>query len=183
MKNVLVLNGSPDGTYAMNRQLERLVHALRQQSMIADQVTLRDLSIRHCTGCWNCWVKTPGECIHHDDAADVLRRLLRADLLVMASPLVMGHPSAVLKRFMDRMIPLVHPYVQWDRGECHHYARYAQYPKLALYLEKEADTDEEDIAITTDLMSRAARNLKSSLVFTRTLEDNMDEVCDEINRL
>ena len=183
MNQVLILNGAPSGTYTLDNRVSQLLQALQQREISADQVVLRELSIRHCTGCWSCWVKTPGECIHRDDAADVLRRILQADLLLMASPLLMGYPSAVLKRFMDRMIPLVHPYIQWDRGECHHQARYAHYPQMGLYLEKESDTDADDMEIVCDLMSRAARNMKTSLLFTHTLEDNLDEVCDEINRL
>jgi multimeric flavodoxin WrbA len=183
MKKMLILNGAPDEKFAMDARLAQLETALTGKAILVETITIRDLQLHHCTGCWSCWVKTPGVCIHTDDAVKVLRQVVEADVLLMASPLMMGYPSALLKRFMDRMIPLVHPYIEWEGGECHHLARYAHYPKMALYLEKEADTDEEDIRLTSDLFARAARNLKTSLVFTHILEDDLNEVCDEINCL
>ena len=45
------------------------------------------------------------------------------------------------------MIPLLHPYIELVKGECHHKKRYSKYPKLALILDRDHDpeTDDEDI--------------------------------------
>jgi multimeric flavodoxin WrbA len=179
---ILLLNGSPSGVVLMESSLEKISQTLKVGGHSISQVVLRDLKVKHCVGCWNCWVKTPGECVHRDDVESVLRQILKADLLLLASPLIMGYPSAILKQFMDRMIPLVHPYIVLDHGECHHQARYGAYPKMGLLLEKETDTDEEDIEIVRDLFERVARNMKTTLQFTYTTDEDLQEVCDEINR-
>ncbi|MBI9050322.1 MAG: flavodoxin family protein [Anaerolineaceae bacterium] len=183
MKNVVIINGSPSDKNGLNKKANQLHAELINNAITSTQIKLRELRIDHCTGCWSCWNKTPGECILQDDVANCLRQIIHADLLIFAAPLFMGYPSALTKRFMDRMIPLVHPYIEWDRGECHHWARYEKYPRLALLLEKENDTDKVDINIVRDLFSRAARNLKSDLAFTYTIDDDMKEVCNEINHL
>ncbi len=180
--DILVINGSPTETNLLESSLGKLSQALEIGGHKTNQVVLRDLQIKHCLGCWGCWAKTPGKCIHQDDVEQVLRQTLKADLLILASPLIMGYPSAVLKQFMDRMIPLVHPYIMLDHGECHHRARYAAYPKMGLFLQREADTDEEDIEIVSTLFERVARNMKTTLQFTHTTNEDMQEVCNEINR-
>ena len=180
---ILILNGSPTEQTLLVLSLQHLSRTLEIHGHSVKQVPLRDLQVKHCLGCWTCWVKTPGECVHKDDVESALRLILKADLLILASPLIMGYPSAVLKQFMDRMIPLVHPYIMLDHGECHHQARYGAYPKMGLLLEKEADTDAEDIEIVRDLFERVARNMKTTLQFTHTTDEDLQEVSDEINRL
>ena len=183
MKNIVVVNGSPEKMGDINKKLNNLSENIMAAGDRYFQIELRDLDIHHCTGCWSCWNKTPGLCIFDDDMPDCYRKIVHADVLIMASPVIMGYPSAILKRFMDRMIPLVHPYIEWENGECHHMARYDHYPRMALYLEKGTDTDNDDINIIRDLFSRAARNLKTDLAFTYTTSDRLEDVCNEINNL
>ncbi len=183
---ITLLNGNPDADNADNvgfeEYLQRLVVALEEEHQLTT-FTLRDLDIAYCTGCWGCWVKTPGECVARDASAEICRAALYAELLLFASPLRMGFVSALLKKTMDKMIPLVHPYIVMDQGEMHHRARYASYPLLGLLLEQGPDADAEDVAITTDILSRTALNLKSRLAFTRLTSDPITEVCHAIDRL
>jgi multimeric flavodoxin WrbA len=182
MKSIVVINGSPTDETDLNQKLEILSGRIHSETIEYNQIDIRKLEIHHCSGCWTCWNKTPGVCIFQDDMTECYRKIIHADLLMMASPLILGYPTAIMKRFMDRLIPLVHPYIEWENGECHHIARYDHYPRMALYLEKESSTDFDDINIVRDLFARAARNLKSELAFTFTTTEDMDEVCNEINR-
>jgi hypothetical protein len=88
--------------------------------------------------------------------------------------------TALLKRAVDRMIPLIHPYFIIEGGEAHHRARYARYPKFSLLLGAGSDSDAEDIEITTALWKRTARNMKSSLIFTAVSDRAPEEVADEL---
>jgi multimeric flavodoxin WrbA len=147
------------------------------------ELPLRRLDIRYCIGCFDCWLKTPGECHSRDASADVRRAIIASDWTLFASPLVMGFPSALLKKTMDKMLPLIHPYMVLDRGELHHRARYTHYPKFGLILAREDDTDEDDIRLVSELFARTMRNIKSSLKFTRLVGEPVMEVAHEINRL
>lgn len=185
--NVCILNGNPGTeTDTLETWLAALERSLGARGDTAvRRLDLRDLQVRYCTGCWGCWVKTPGECVARDDSALVCREVIASDLTLFASPLLMGFPSALLKKVQDKLIPLVHPYIELDHGECHHQTRYAptRYPKMGLVLHAEADTDDEDLRLVGGMYARTALNLKSRLVLERTTRDSVEEVADAIGRL
>lgn len=177
---ITILNGEPNSTSPFHNYL----HALARQLMVSGhEVTtldLADLNLKGCSGCWGCWVKTPGLCVKRDDSERVCRAAIGADLLLLASPLVMGFTTALLKRAVDQLIQLIHPYFAIEGGEAHHAARYASYPKFGLLLGAGDDCDAEDIEITTAMWKRTARNIKSSMVFTAVASRVVEEIADEI---
>lgn len=181
---VTILNGNPNvENRAFDEYTARLSEALLAGGVQVTTLTLRDMDIRYCTGCWTCWVKTPGECLSKDDSHLVRKAVINSDLTVMAAPVVMGYPSALMKKAVDKLVPIVMPYVTLVQGEVHHVARYSRYPKLALLLEPEAVTDTEDLEIISDLFRRAALNLQSELAFTHLTTQPLEEAVHAVNRL
>jgi multimeric flavodoxin WrbA len=138
------------------------------------------LDLKGCSGCFNCWVRTPGECSKRDDSATVCRAVLNADLVLLAAPIVMGFTTALLKRAADQMIQLIHPYFVVEGGEVHHRARYAHVPQMGLLLGADADTDAEDIEITSAMWRRMTRNMKSQMAFVAVANRSAEEVADEL---
>jgi hypothetical protein len=98
----------------------------------------------------------------------------------MASPVMMGFPSALLKKALDKLIPLLHPYIKLVNGECHHRKRYDRYPLLGLILEKSGDTTEEDIRIIGHWFDRFSLNFRTRVVFTTANGRATREVMDAI---
>jgi multimeric flavodoxin WrbA len=143
-------------------------------------LTLRDMPLRYCVGCWACWAKTPGQCAAQDASLEMDRAVINSDFTLWAAPLKMGYPAALLKMAMDKHIPLIHPYMVVDQGEAHHLKRYARYPRLGLLVQKESDTDERDLQIVTDLYCRTALNLKTRLEFCLTTETPVFDVTRRI---
>jgi hypothetical protein len=182
--NIIILNGNPDpGNKAFDRYIASILKELAGRGHLARSFVLREMNIRYCTGCWTCWIKTPGECVHRDDMASIYKAAMASDLLVFASPLVMGFMSGLLKRANERLIPLIHPYSDIIQGECHHRVRYDRYPGLGLILEKGPDADDEDVRITTDIYRREAVNFHSSLRAAFLTDRPVNEVCNEIDAL
>ena len=182
--NITILNGNPaPKNAAFDGYLGELVKTLQSSGHAVTLLQLRDMEIHYCTGCWGCWVKTPGECVAKDDSAEICRAAIHSDLVLHASPAIMGFYSALLKKATDKMIPLVHPYITVDQGEAHHRARYKRYPLFGLLLQRGEDTDDEDIQIIADIHSRTALNIKTRLAFTCTTDDPIEEVAREIDRL
>lgn len=177
---IAILNGEPDSTSAFESYLAEVARSLAASGHAVNPLNLRDLDLKGCSGCFGCWVRTPGECVKRDDGVRVCRAAIEADLLLVASPMIMGFTSALLKRATDQMIPLIHPYFVMEGGEVHHLARYARYPLFGLLLGAEADTDDEDIQITTAMWRRTARNMKSRLIFTAVAGRSAQEVADEL---
>ncbi len=178
---ITILNGNPGADLGLSspgfdEYLAALKGELEAGSHSVTLLNLRDLDLKHCVGCWNCWVKTPGECTTRDDGPRMRRTILGADFVLHASPLIMGYPSALSKKALDKSIPLIHPYMAIVNGEFHHRARYERYPRLGLLVQKEANTEEADLRITADLFARTALNMKTGLAFARDTSASVEEV-------
>lgn len=176
---ITILNGDPDPASEFQCYLQTVAQRLAAAGHTIATLDLRELDLKNCSGCFGCWVKTPGECVQRGDNAKLCRAAIDADLLLLASPITMGFTTALLKRAADHMIALIHPYFVVENGEVHHRARYAHYPIFGLLLGA-GDSDAEDIEITTTLWSRMARNMKSRMVFTAIANRSAEEVADEI---
>ena len=178
---ITVLNGNPDANdIPFDNYLKELSGKLQADQYQVQVLDLRDMEIRYCIGCFGCWVKTPGECFAPDESKQVRQAVIQSDFTLFASPLRMGFQSALLKRMMDKLIPLIHPYFVVDRNEAHHRARYDHYPRFGLLLQKEIDTDTEDLRIVGDIFSRTALNLKTRLAFSMLTDQPVERVAEAI---
>lgn len=160
----------------MSRQLTAKGHHLKD-------FDLTKMDIRSCTGCWGCWVKTPGECIIRDDMVHVLEGIIQSDLTLFIAKPVLGYVNGTMKMAMDRTIPLVHPYIMLVQNECHHRKRYLKYPRFGLILEDSGDLEPEDRNIIEHLFQRYALNFKSELKMFRDTSVAAMEVVNEINNI
>jgi multimeric flavodoxin WrbA len=181
---IIILNGNPDGkNKPFDRFLEKLGVVLEKENHTVKILELRNMDINYCTGCWGCWVKTPGQCVIHDDSNIVCDETINSDLVIFASPLIMGFISATLKKTMDRMISLLHPYIEFVEKECHHCKRYDKYPLLGLILDENHENFHQDITITIDIFKRFSLNFRSKLQFTGFAANPVQEVINEINHI
>ena len=178
----LLINGNPySDRKEMDKYIDKLFDAIHSTGHEVQTLVLRDMKIKPCTGCFNCWVKNPGNCIIRDDANEVSMQYIASDHVILASPLIMGFISSLLKNTMDRNIPLVHPHLEDVDNEVHHKKRYDKYPVISFLLEKESFTDAEDIAIVTGIFQREAINVRSSLGFVRFIDTPVQEVLHAID--
>jgi multimeric flavodoxin WrbA len=176
---ITILNGNPEPS-SLDTYLGDLRAQLESRGHILTQVDLRDLDLRYCIGCFGCWVKTPGVCSTQDDSCQMRRAVIHSDFTLWAAPMQMGFPSALLKMALDKSIPLIHPYIVLDHGEAHHRPRYDHYPRLGLLVAPEADTDAADLDFVSDIFSRTAINMKSTLEFALTTDTPIEEVANRI---
>jgi len=122
---ILAINGSPRGAAGNTDVLVRAFLAgARESGAETEIVYLKDKTIHHCEGCFSCWVRTPGICIHDDDMTELLPRLRAADVGVIASPLYGNMVTGLMKNFMDRTLPLSHPAIEQQGDQYLHPPRY-----------------------------------------------------------
>jgi multimeric flavodoxin WrbA len=176
---ITILNGEPDPASGFQEDVLKMAKRLTASGHQVTTLELRELDLKGCSGCFGCWVKTPGQCVRCDDSETVCRAAIGADLLLLASPITMGFTTALLKRAVDQLIPLLHPYFVAEGGEVHHHARYAKYPELGLILGVGQDSDDEDVEITTAMWRRMARNFKSRLLFTAIMNHASNHTPEE----
>ncbi len=182
--NTLILKGGPaTGHQEFHTYLKNLERKLEKNPGTVQTCNLAEMNIHYCTGCWSCWLKTPGRCMFRDDMEQILPRVLTADFVIYATPLAMGFVHSSLKKTMDRMIPLVLPYIGIYHGECHHYLRYPKSPAMGVLVEKEEDTDAADLEIVTRTFQRLSLNFRSRFIFSETTETPQEVILDEIGRI
>jgi len=178
---ILILNGNPD---TKNEDFEHYVNLLTDElSKDKNELTLikiRDKRITHCAGCWDCWVKTPGECRFNDDSIAIRENYINSDMVIFASPLIMGFISAILKKVMDKLIPLLHPYIEMVKKESHHSKRYDKYPLIGLLYQNNS-RENTDAEITTDIFNRFALNFRTDLAFSFSVKTELVDVINEID--
>ena len=104
---ILILNGSPkreksDTMHITRAFLEGMQEAAHQEIHVIDVI---DRHIEYCTGCFAC-KRNGGTCIHDDDMRDILKEILKSDLLLFSFPLYCYGMPAPLKALLDRTMPL-----------------------------------------------------------------------------
>jgi multimeric flavodoxin WrbA len=177
---ILVLDGNPDPAHrAWEEYLGAFAKALDRVGAGVRTCTLREMDIHYCTGCWSCWWKTPGLCTFKDDMTGVYPVMLASDLVVWASPLVLGNVSALTKKAQDRFIPLLHPYIELVNGESHHRRRYPKDIDMGLIIETADGDTREDAEIVRHMHERLALNGRGRLRFFATTARGAEEVANE----
>jgi hypothetical protein len=177
---ILILNGDArPGETPLAVYLAKFKAALEAGGASVKRLDLSELDIKFCTGCFTCWWATPGLCAFRDGMETIYPAVLESDLLIWASPLVLGTVPTLVKKTQDRLIPLLHPYFELVQGEVHHRKRYDRYPDLGLIVEPRAEDDPEDLAGVRFLFERFGVNLHSSFKVFASTEDVPEEAARE----
>ena len=134
IKNIVVF----DGGYRSNKNsktsfmVNHFIDGAKEVGANVEYFKLKDYNIKECTGCYTCWTKSPGKCIFDnkkvgDDMAMLRQKYREADLVVFASPLYIFNVSGILKTFMDRLLPVLQPYMLLnDNGNIMHPDRFPE---------------------------------------------------------
>lgn len=112
---VLALNSSPrsQGESKTELMLSHLVQGMKEAGADVEAVELRKKKINNCIGCFTCWTKSPGRCIHKDDmTGELFPKWLESDLAVYASPLYHFTVNATMKAFIERTLPVLEPFFE-----------------------------------------------------------------------
>ncbi|MHA1637697.1 MAG: flavodoxin family protein [Candidatus Thorarchaeota archaeon] len=159
--DALILNGMESVSTTGLDLLEAIKTELDERKIRCNVINLKDHDIAHCRGCFDCWVKTPGECVIDDFGREVAMRVIQSDLVIYLSPVTFGGYSSVLKKAIDRNICLVHPYFIKIEGEYHHKKRYNTYPRL-IGIGTLENHDDRKVQLFKTLITRNALNMHSS---------------------
>ena len=117
---VLAINSSarPKGQTKTGLVLDRLVDGMRDAGAEVELVELRKKKVNYCIGCFTCWTKTPGRCVHKDDmTSELFPKWLASDLVVYASPLYYFTVNAEMKAFIERTLPVLQPFFEETKDD------------------------------------------------------------------
>jgi len=155
---ITIMNGANKVDYPKEYQnLLDIDNGLGGENQIT-QFDIKDLDIKPCTGCWTCWIKDPGTCIHKDDMVDIYKSVNQSDLLLIVSTIRAGFLDSDVKKVVERQFALLLPYMTNVNDEFHHIPRYDKQPKLGLVIVGEENNDIEQSDILKEYIYRLSLN-------------------------
>ena len=124
----IILNGASLGDETVGEVGREIAAELERLGWQVQNLSLREMDIAYCLGCFQCWTHTPGLCRIHDDGQMVAEQLIQSDLAILLTPVTFGGYSSELKKTLDRNICLLSPFFMKIDGEVHHRRRYERFP-------------------------------------------------------
>lgn len=100
-KKVLILSSSPRRDGNSDTLCNEFMRGAIESGNEAEKVFLRDKTIHYCTGCSTCSLHRK-PCPQKDDAAEIIEKMVAADVIVMATPVYFYTMSAQMKTLIDR---------------------------------------------------------------------------------
>ena len=100
-KKVLLLSSSPRRNGNSDLLCGQFAQGAQAAGHQAERIFLKDKKINCCTGCGTC-NQSGAACPQKDDMAELLDRMVAADVIVMATPVYFYSMSAQTKLLIDR---------------------------------------------------------------------------------
>lgn len=101
-KKVLILSGSPRKDGNSDILCNEFMRGAAESGNEVEKIRVAEKKIGFCTGCYAC--RNTGVCAIKDDMAEVMQKLIDADVIVLASPVYFYSIDAQLKALIDRTV-------------------------------------------------------------------------------
>ena len=102
-KKVLLLCGSPRKGGNCDVIGDEFLRGAAESGNSVKKIYINDKKINFCRGCEVC-LALGAKCVQKDDMAEIIEKMLEADVIVMSSPVYFYSVSAQLKVLIDRCI-------------------------------------------------------------------------------
>ena len=102
-KKVLILSGSPRKGGNSDILCDEFMKGAAESGNEVEKIRVAAKKIAPCIGCYHC-SDHAGECVYKDDMAEILQKMIDADVLVLASPVYFYSIDAQLKAVIDRTV-------------------------------------------------------------------------------
>lgn len=102
-KKILILSGSPRRNGNSDTLCIEFMKGALDAGHEVGKINVAQKNIAPCRGCYFC-ARHNGKCVQNDDMAEVLEKMIEADVLVLASPVYFYSISAQLKAVIDRTV-------------------------------------------------------------------------------
>lgn len=103
MSKVLILSGSPRQNGNSDLLCQQLARGAIAAGNSVETIRIAEKKVAPCKACYFCKDHN-GKCVFDDDQAEILQKMIDADVLVLASPVYFYSINAQLKAVIDRTV-------------------------------------------------------------------------------
>lgn len=103
MKKVLIISASPRKNGNSDLLCDRLAQGALESGHKVEKIFLASKNIGYCRGCGVC--NATHQCVQKDDMAEILEKMVAADVIVLATPVYFYTMDGQMKTFIDRTVP------------------------------------------------------------------------------
>ena len=102
-KKVLILSGSPRKGGNSDLLCDEFMRGAEEAGNVVEKVRVAEKKIGYCSACYYCGT-SGGVCAKKDDMAELLQKVIDADVIVLASPVYFYSIDAQLNTVIDRTL-------------------------------------------------------------------------------
>ena len=102
-KKVLILSGSPRKGGNSDLLCDAFARGAQEAGNEVEKIRVASKKVVPCSACYYCRTHD-GQCVHQDDMAEILQKMIDADVLVLSSPVYFYAIAAQLKAVIDRTV-------------------------------------------------------------------------------
>lgn len=103
---ILIVNGSPRKGGNTDKIVLVLKKHLKEKSLNAEEIILRDIETKLCDGCENCANSLPCPNIKDEFSKKYLPKISDYDVYLLATPTYCDNVTPLMKNFIDRILPI-----------------------------------------------------------------------------
>ena len=102
-KNILILSSSPRKGGNSDILCNEFMRGALESGHSVEKLVTSEKNIAYCTGCYYCR-SSGGVCAIKDDMQEILAKIIKADVIVLATPVYFYSVTAQLKTVIDRTV-------------------------------------------------------------------------------
>lgn len=99
----MIISGSPRAHGNSDILCDEFKRGALEAGNDVEKIRLSDKKINYCLGCGVC--NATGKCVQKDDMAELLQKMVNADVIVLATPVYFYAMNGQMKTFIDRTVP------------------------------------------------------------------------------
>ena len=104
-KKILLVSASPRKGGNSDLLCDEFMRGATEAGHEVEKIRLSEQHINYCTGCCAC-IGNQGACVQKDDMNAIFKKILAADVMVLATPVYFHAMNGQMKTFIDRTCPI-----------------------------------------------------------------------------
>lgn len=169
---------------------KRIEKNLKDRGIEVTYVSISDLNVKPCYNCGYCMTKEYGKCAVKDDMQTLLKTMIKAEKLVLVTPVTFGSYSFQAKAVMDRSCVIGDPHYFYAKGEL---VKGRKAKKGVLYRDKlfaavgvKNDCEEEEKNVFLNLAAQNSKIMNvpgaAFVISDGECEDKIKQIAEVIGR-